>query len=224
MTIEKQCAGYAAAEHIKDGMTVGLGTGSTTYFFIEKLGERCRHGLKIQAVPSSLASKVLAESLDIPLVNVDTLSHLDFMVDGADQIDSKHRMIKGGGGALLKEKLLAKMSREVIIVVDQSKIVDKLGRMNLPVEIVSFAYKTTIERLKSEGYKGTLRIGKDNSPLITDENNFIIDISFDSPIDNPEEHHAKIKSITGVIETGFFFNLAKRILVGYPSGHAEFLS
>lgn len=224
MTEAKKSAGYAAADHVKDGMSVGLGTGSTAYYFIEKLGEKCRNGLKIRAVPSSIASKEFAEKIGIPLVDVNTLSHLDMMIDGADEIDSKHRMIKGGGGALLREKLLAKMSREVIIVVDQSKIVDKLGKGPLPVEIVAFAHKTTSERLQAEGYKCLLRKSKEDSPFVTDQGNFIIDISFAGLIENPEEHHRKIKGITGVIDTGFFFNLAKRILIGYPNGQAEFLS
>jgi ribose 5-phosphate isomerase A len=224
MSLAKQNAGYLAAEHVKDGMSVGLGTGSTAYFFIEKLGERCRKGLNIRAVPSSISSEKLAEKFGIPLVDVDTLTQLDFMVDGADEIDTKHRMIKGGGGALLREKLLAKMSREVIIVIDESKLVDKLGRMHVPVEIVPFAFKTTFERLAAEGYKGNLRMASEGNPFQTDESNYIIDISFDFPIENPEEQHKKIKEITGVIETGFFFNLAKRILVGYSSGKAEFLS
>lgn len=224
MTEAKKSAGYAAAEHVKDGMSVGLGTGSTAHFFIEKLGEMCRNGLKVRAVASSNASKKFAESLGIPLVDVDTLSHLDIMVDGADEIDSKHRMIKGGGGALLREKLLAKMSREVIIIVDKSKIVDKLGKVHLPVEIVAFAHKTTSERLQAEGYRGILRKSNQDSPFITDQGNYIIDIHFDFPIENPEEHHNRIKGITGVIDTGFFFNLAKRILIGYPNGQTEFLS
>ena len=223
MSEAKKSAGYAAAELVKEGMLVGLGTGSTAYFFIERLGERCRNGLKVRAVASSLDSQKFALTQEIPLVDINTLSHLDFLVDGADEIDSKHRMIKGGGGALLREKLLAKMSREVVIVIDESKIVDKLGKVTLPVEIVPFAYKSTFERLNGEGYKGTLRT-KDGNPFITDEGNFIIDLLLDNPVENPEEHHRKIKSITGVIDTGFFFNLAKRILVGYPSGRTVFLN
>jgi ribose 5-phosphate isomerase A len=220
----KKGAGYKAAEHIKDGMSVGLGTGSTAYYFIEKLGEKCRNGLQIRAVPSSNASRKFAESLNIPLVDIDTLSHLDITVDGADEIDPKHRMIKGGGGALLREKLLAKMSREVIIVVDESKLVEKLGKVHLPVEIVPFAHKSTTKRLQAEGFKGNLRNLNENSLFMTDQGNYIYDIHFDHFIENPEEIHSKIKSITGVVDSGFFFNLAKRILVGYPSGHAEFLS
>lgn len=224
MSLAKKSAGYLAAEHIKDGMTVGLGSGTTAYFFIEKLGERCRNGLNIRAVPSSNESKMYAEKFGIPLVDVNTVTHLDFMVDGADELDTMHRMIKGGGGALLKEKLLAKMSREMIIVIDESKLVDKLGKFPLAVEIVSFAYNSTIERLEAEGYKGTLRKTKENKTFISDNSNYVIDLSLNYPIEHPEEDHNKIKAITGVIETGFFFNLAKRVLVGYPSGKAEFLS
>lgn len=214
----KQAVGHRAAELIQDGMLVGLGTGSTVYYFIEKLIERIKDGLRIHAVSSSLRSADLASKGGIPLIDINTLSHLDITVDGADEIDHEKRMIKGGGGALLREKILASMSKEMIVVVDESKISPQLGRCKLPVEVVSFAHEVTRKKIEKLGYKGSFRKSQDGSLYVTDNGNHIIDISFNSLLFHPEQDHENIKKIPGVVETGFFFHLAGRVIVGFKDG------
>lgn len=210
----KRAAGYAAAEFIDNGMLVGLGTGSTTAYFIEALGKKCREGLRLSAVATSKASAELAVSLGIPLCEVTTPLAIDITVDGADEIDPAWNMIKGGGGALLREKLIAKASSKLVILADPSKLVDKLGKHPLPVEIVPFLYRNTIKALSEMGYKGKLRPG----PYLTDNGNYIFDIQFSGPIIDPQLEHKKIKSLSGVVETGLFFHLAKRVIIGYDNG------
>ncbi len=224
MTLAKKAAGYAAVEHVTNGMTIGLGTGSTVHYFIERLAQLCVEGLRIKAVSTSEASQKHAQSLAIPLVDINSITSVDLTVDGADEIDSNHRMIKGGGGALLREKLVALMSENVIIIIDENKLVTDLGKFPLPVEIVSFAYQTTQKRLENKGYQGILRKQKDGSPFVTDQGNFIIDIKLGAPCNNPEEHHQKIKQVSGVVETGFFFGLAKNVIVGYADGHTNMMT
>ena len=157
VSIAKKAAGQVAAELIQNGMIVGLGTGSTARFFIESLGKRCREGLKISAIATSKQSTHLANELGIPLIDPDNITSVDITVDGADEIDQNKNMIKGGGGALLREKLLALSSREMIVIIDQTKIVENLGKHPLPVEIAQFIYQTTIHRIEDEGLEGKLR-------------------------------------------------------------------
>ena len=175
--LAKKAAGYAAADLIQGGMVVGLGTGSTTAFFIEALARRHREGLKITAVATSEQSKRQAEHLGIPMLDPEIITILDVTVDGADEIDPAKNMIKGGGGALLREKLLAQSSREMIVIVDETKLVDHLGDHPLPVEIAPFVYRTTIQRLQNNGYQGALRMTRENTPFVTDNGNFIFDIN-----------------------------------------------
>ncbi|MFI0435014.1 MAG: ribose-5-phosphate isomerase RpiA [Parachlamydiaceae bacterium] len=217
-TIGKKLAGEAAAHLIKDGMLVGLGTGSTAVFFIEALGKRCQEGLNIFAVATSERSGLQAKQLGIPILNPQHISSLDVTVDGADEIDNDKNMIKGGGGALLREKLLAKASKEMIVIVDESKCVTHLGRHPLPVEIIPFACCSTIFRLQEKHYQGSLRLNQDNTPFVTDNGNYIFDIQYSEPILNPETEHDRLKSITGIVETGFFFQIAKKVIIGYENG------
>lgn len=214
----KQAVGYKAAELIQNDMLVGLGTGSTVYYFIEKLIERVRQGLRIKAVSSSIRSAEQAAKGGIQLVDINTLSHLDITVDGADEIDSEKRMIKGGGGALLREKILASMSHEMIVVVDESKLCHQLGKHKLPVEIVSFAHEVTLKKIEKLGYKAAFRKEKDGSLYLTDNGNPIIDITFPSPLASPEKDHDALCKIPGVVETGFFFHLAGRVIIGFEDG------
>ncbi len=166
--IGKKSAGYAAATFVKEGMIVGLGTGSTATFFIDGLIDRCREGLKIQAVATSERSENKARTGHIPLIDINTLSFIDLTVDGADEIDHDKRMIKGGGGALLREKMIASMSHETVIVVDEHKLVRQLGKFPLPVEIVPFAYVATIHRIENLGYSGQFRVNAAGELYITD--------------------------------------------------------
>lgn len=217
----KKIAGQAAAELIEDGMLVGLGTGSTAAFFIAALGKKCQEGLKISAVATSEQSALQAQHLGIPMLDPETITALDVTVDGADEIDHKKNMIKGGGGALLREKLLAKASKEMIVVIDETKLVEHLGDHPLPVEIVPFVYRTTIRRLEDLGLTGVLRLNRQNTPFITDNGNYIFDIQYNDPILDPQKEQERLKSIIGVVETGLFFHLAKRVIIGYEDGFTK---
>jgi len=214
----KKAAGYQAAEFVKNGMRIGLGTGTTTFFFIEKLIERCREGLKIQAMASSEKSFQQAREGHIPMLDIDEVTSLDLTVDGADEIDPQKRMIKGGGGALVRERIVAAMSRELVVIIDENKLVPVLGKCKLPVEILPFAKNATFHHIAKAGYCGELRKKSDGSVFITDSGNFIIDIHFDKLRQSPEEDHETLIHIPGVVDTGFFFNLAGRIVVGFADG------
>jgi len=216
--IAKKAAGEAAAQLIKEGMVVGLGTGSTAAFFIEALGKRCQAGLKISAIATSEQSTRHAKRLRIPLEKLDTALSPNITVDGADEIDHEKNMIKGGGGALLREKLLAEASQEMMVIIDNTKLVDHLGQHPLPVEIAPFLYKSTLQRLEWHGYEGSLRRNSKGTPFITDNGNYIFDIQYSVPILDPQKEQAQLKRLTGVIETGLFFHLAKRVVVGYKDG------
>lgn len=217
----KQIAGYKAAEFIKSGMVVGLGTGSTAKYFIERLIQRCKTevGFSIKTVASSYASLKLAEEGNLPILDINTLHSIDITVDGADEIDEQKRMIKGGGGALLREKIVASMSREMIVIVDESKKTSFLGKKKLPVEVIPFAHMATLYKIQKLGLKAEFR-RKDSSSdyYITDNGNYIIDIHFADLLMNPEKEHIRLKEIPGVVETGFFFHLAGRVITAYSDG------
>ncbi len=217
MSIEaaKRLAGEKAASFIEDGMIIGLGTGSTAMYFIQRLIER---KLKITAVTSSKRSEELAKKGGIPLIDINTITLIDITVDGADEIDAEKRMIKGGGGALLREKIIASMSKEMIVIVDQTKLVSELGACKLPVEIVPFAHPATIHKLQARGYKGELRLNG-RTPYLTDNGNYIYDIQLHRC--HPEEDHIAILQIPGVVETGFFLNYAGRVVVGFLDGTVQ---
>lgn len=214
----KKAVGYKAAELVENGMRIGLGTGTTAFYFIEKLGQRCREGLKVHAAASSTGSLEQAKKEGIPLLDIDTTTSLDLTVDGADEIDPKKRMIKGGGGALVREKMIAAMSREMVVIVDEKKLVPSLGKCKLPVEVIPFAKTATLHHIQKAGYRGEFRKKPDGGIYITDNSNLIIDIHFDSPRENPEEDHETLIHIPGVVDTGFFFNLAGRVIVGFADG------
>lgn len=219
-SLAKKVAGEKAAELIEDRSIVGLGTGSTAYFFIQALIERCQKGLMIKAVSSSEASAKQASAGGIEVIDLNNVAKIDVTVDGADEIDPEKRMIKGGGGALLREKMVASASDEMIVVVDESKVVEKLGAFPLPVEVNSFGYKLTQRIIEKEGFKATLR-EKEGQTYITDNGNFILDLEFRHLSAQPEELDQILKDIPGVLETGFFFNLAGRVVVGNQEGKVK---
>lgn len=214
----KKAVGYKAAELVQEGMLIGLGTGSTAFFFIERLIQRCEDGLQIHAVASSEHSYKQAKTGKIPLINIEKISALDMTFDGADEIDPQKRMIKGGGGAHVREKIIANMSHELVVIVDESKLVQDLGKCKLPVEVLPFAHLVTLHNIEKAGYKAEFRTLADNSLFVTDNNHFIIDIHFDKPCKHPEQDHEILIHIPGVIDTGFFFNLAGRVVVGFSDG------
>lgn len=209
----KDAAGKAAAELIQEGMVVGLGSGSTAARFIAHLIERCREGLQIVAVASSKVSFALGKEGGIPMRDPEEFTTLDITVDGADEIDKEKRMIKGGGGALLQEKILAQMSREMVVIVDESKVVEHLGAFPLAVEIVPFARRATLYALEQQGYRGKVREG-----FVTDGGHYIVDLIFDERPLSPEEDLAALRELAGVVEVGLFLKEAGRVIVGYPDG------
>lgn len=212
----KKAAGDRAAEHIEDGMVVGLGTGSTALFAIRRLGRRLREGLRIQGVPTSEQSRHLAEAEGIPLADFAGLSQVDVTIDGADEVDPAFNLTKGGGGALLREKIVASISRKEIIVVDQGKLKAKLGDFPLPVEVVPFSWQLMQRQLEGLGCEARLRVSG-QAPFITDNGNLILDCSFGT-IEDPAALEQQINAICGVVECGLFVGLAHRIVVGRPDG------
>jgi ribose 5-phosphate isomerase A len=216
----KKAAGRFAASLIEPGMVVGLGSGTTAETFIDALGQKVQAGLSISAVASSRASADRARRLHIPLVDINTVSRIDITIDGADQIDRQKRMIKGGGGAHLREKILAASSSEMVVVIDPSKIVSQLGNTKLPVEILFYGFSSTLARIEASGLTGHLRKGPDSTLFLTDNGNLLFDISLPPALSSPEALHTQLLHIPGVLDTGFFFNLAGRVIVGHPDGTA----
>jgi len=217
----KKAAGEAAALLVEEGMRVGLGTGSTAFYFIEALSRRCQEGLRVSLVATSEQTARHALKLRLPLEESDAITRLDMTVDGADEVDPEKRMIKGAGGALFREKILAQSSSEMIVIVDESKLVPYLGKHPVPVEISPFLYLSTVERLKELHSSCSLRKDKEGKIYLTDNGNYIVDILFHSPIVDPSREHYALKSVLGVIETGLFFGIKSRVLVGYPDGQVK---
>ncbi|MBC1335486.1 ribose-5-phosphate isomerase RpiA [Listeria booriae] len=216
----KQIAGEKACEFIEDGMVVGLGTGSTAYYMIQKLGDRVAEGLQVTGVVTSKATEKLAKERNIPLMDLNDVGEIDLTIDGADEVDGSYRGIKGGGGALLFEKLVAHASKKSIWVVGEDKVVETLGAFPLPVEVVPFGYKQVERQLEERGYKPELRHFEDGSIYLTDSQNYILDLHIQA-IENPEELNDWLNSLPGVVENGLFLNYASSIVIGYSDGHAE---
>lgn len=214
----KLAAAIAALDFIKSNMIIGLGSGSTSEFFIEELIKKTQKGLNIQAVSSSKRSEELAKKGNIHVKNINEVSHINLTIDGADEIDPEKRMIKGGGGAHVREKILATSSQQMIVIIDETKQVATLGKRALPVEIVEFGHLQTEKKLIQAGFKGIWRKTTNGSLFITDNNNFIYDVSIESLSKTPEEIHSQILHVPGVVDTGFFFNIAHTVIVGYPDG------
>lgn len=200
-------------EWIRDGMTVGLGSGSTALCFIEALGRRVREGLRVTGVPTSRSSREAAGRWGIPLVDAGEVEAIDVTVDGADEIDPRLNLIKGGGGALLWEKIVAANSRELVIIADSRKWVKQLGGFPLPVEIVRFGWTWTARAVARLGAHVTLRTSRPEEPFLTDEGHYILDCRFGT-IGEPERLSAALNAIPGVVEHGLFVNLASAVLLG----------
>ena len=211
MISEKQRSAEAACEYVKDGMIVGLGTGSTAEFAVKKIGELVRNGLSIRGIPTSDATKILAESEGIPLIDFSETMFIDLTIDGADEIDANLNMIKGGGAALLREKIVASASREEIIIVSVSKLVQQLGAFPLPVEVIPFGWQVVFNQLESLQGNPELRL-KQGQPSVTDQGNFIVDCHF-RKIENPEQLDQHLNMIPGVVENGLFINLCTRMIM-----------
>lgn len=215
----KRQVGEAAAQLVEDGMLIGLGTGSTANFFIRALGARIQAGLRVAgAVSSSQASLSLAASLGIPCSDLDTHPELDLYIDGADEIDPQLQLIKGAGGALLREKVVATAARQFAVIGDHTKQVTRLGlRFPVPVEIVPFAVTPVRKHLEALGARVEMR-QRNNAPFITENANLILDCTFSDGIDNATYLDAQMHKIVGVVETGLFLGIATRAIIAGPDG------
>lgn len=213
----KQQVGKAAAERVKSGSIVGLGTGSTTAYAIQFIGERIQSGelTDIKGIPTSFQSEVLAKQYGVPLTTLDEVDRIDVAIDGADEVDPNKNLIKGGGAAHTREKVVDALADEFIVVVDSSKIVDKLGStFLLPVEVLPMAMTPVMRAIAKLGGKPELRMGvKKAGPVITDQGNFVIDVKFDS-IDNPAELEKTLNNLPGVLENGLFVGVTDLVLIG----------
>lgn len=210
---EKRLAAEFSLRYVQDGMCLGLGSGSTAAIMLELLGQRVREGLRVRGVPTSEMSRELAQRVGIPLIGFDQVSRLDLTIDGADEVDPQLNVIKGGGGALLREKIVASLSRRVVIIVDSHKQVPQLGAFPLPVEVVQFAWQPLAQRLGELAVQPVLRLGRDGRPLVTDEGNYILDCAF-GRIEDPVVLAARLDAMPGVVDHGLFVGLAHTVVVG----------
>ncbi len=212
----KRQAAERSMIYVKDGMRVGLGTGTTSRFVLELLGERVRAGLRIVGVPTSSGAEALARAQGIPLATFAEVGERDIAIDGADEVGPDLALIKGGGGALLHEKVVATAAREFIVVVGEGKVVPMLGRFPLPVEAISFAGPLVERRLEQLGASPVLRM-RGEAPFVTDEGNWIYDCHFGT-IPNPAQTAAALRAIIGVVEHGLFLDTATRVIVADAQG------
>ena len=214
----KKAAAIEAAKLIKNGMTAGLGTGSTVRFFVDELGRRVRaDGLRFTGVTTSRRTKEQAEGYGIRIMNIDDVDHIDITVDGADEVDRHFNGIKGGGAALLWEKIVAINSNRIVWIVDASKTVDTIGRFPLPVEVIPFGCRHVIRKFESRGYHPVLRLGTDGKPIHTDEDDVIVDLHL-GRIDHPAKLAENLITTVGVVEHGLFLNMVDTVIVGDPNG------
>jgi ribose 5-phosphate isomerase A len=205
----------AAIPFVKNGSTIGLGTGSTASAFIEELA---KHKLNVLCVASSHTSEALAISCGLHCVPPEKVSHVDMTFDGADEVDDKKRCIKGAGGALFREKILARASSELIILIEERKKVELLGRGKLPVEILPWGHNFTISHLEEAGYHGKLRKNSDGTLFVTENHNLIFDIILHDVLLFPEDNEEQLRRVPGIIETGLFLGFDSKILIGRPDG------
>jgi len=218
---EKELAARASLKFVHDGAVVGLGTGSTAAFVVRLLGERVQAGLKIRAICTSTQTENLAASLGIPLTTLEEVQQIDVTIDGADEFDPKLRLIKGGGGALLREKIVASATRQEIIIVDSSKQVSVLGKCPLPVEVIRFAEAIVSKKISALGATVQLRKDGTGQPFITDEGHHILDCHF-GQIPDPTALAHTLSEMPGVVEHGLFIDLADVVLLAKGSEVLEF--
>jgi ribose 5-phosphate isomerase A len=224
--LEKAAAARASLRFVRDGNIVGLGTGSTAAYAVRFLGEKVRAGLKIRGIPTSVQTKNLAESLGIPLTTLGEIEHdefeqIDVTIDGADEFDPQLNLIKGGGGALLREKIIASASRQVVIIADSSKQVAVLGKFPLPVEVIPFAERLIAKRIAALGATVKLRQDANGNPFVSDEHHHILDCNF-GQIPDPPALARQLSDMPGRVEHGLFVGLATVVLVATGENVAEF--
>ncbi len=209
---EKEAAARASLRFIKSGQVVGLGTGSTAASFIRLLAEQVKNGLRIRGIPTSVRSRELAESLGIPLTTLDECQEIDVTVDGADEVDPELRLIKGGGGALLREKVVASATKHLVIVADATKQVPRLGKFPLPVEVIRFAQALVAKKIAALGADVRLRLQANGTPYVTDESNHIFDCRFDE-IADADNLARQLSDMPGIVEHGLFIGMASTVLL-----------
>jgi ribose 5-phosphate isomerase A len=209
---EKEAAARASLRFVSDGDIVGLGTGSTAAYAVRLLGERVRAGLKIRGIPTSLRTAELATSLGIPLTTLDEFQQIDVAIDGADELDSQLQLIKGGGGALLREKIVASASRKFVVIADSTKQVPVLGKFPVPVEVIKFAQALVAKKIAALGAAVTVRTDSLGKVFVTDEGNHILDCSF-GRIPDPSALARQLETTPGVVEHGLFIGMVSVALV-----------
>src|ERR1700716_2132581 len=210
--LEKEAAARASLRFVKDGQVVGLGTGSTAAYFVQLLGEQVKNGLRIRGIPSSDRSREQAASLGIPLTTLDECQQIDVTVDGADEVDPQLRLIKGGGGALLREKVIASATKHLVIVADATKQVPRLGKFPLPVEVIRFAQALVAKKIAALGADVRLRLQATGTPFVTDENNHILDCHF-GEIADADKLARQLSDMPGIVEHGLFIGMASTVLL-----------
>jgi len=216
-------AAQKAMEYVQNGMKLGLGTGSTAAKFVDLVGASVADGLEVLCVPTSVATRDQAAALNIPLTTLEETPHLDLTVDGADELDERLRLVKGGGGALLREKIVATSSDKMVVIADDSKLVEMLGQFPLPIEVVQFGLKSSLMAIEGMaarvGCKGDIkqRLLEDGTPFITDNGNFILDCHF-GRIDKPEALSGALTQVPGVVENGLFLGIADVAIIAGQDG------
>lgn len=213
----KKAAGEKVAEFIEDGMVLGLGSGSTVYWTLKKIGEMVAEGLNIKGVPSSLRTEGWAKEFGIPLTDFSQVGRLDLAFDGADEIDPAFNLIKGGGGSLVREKVVDASADKLIIVADESKMVTTLGKFPLPVEVLQFGWELTAKKIETAfGVKTVIR-EREGKVFVSNNGNYILDCHF-GQIADAEQLHFQLKQMLGVVETGLFINMTDTIIISSNSG------
>jgi len=221
LEMEKKIAAKEAVKFIKNNQIIGLGTGTSAVYAIREIGEMVKNGLHIQAVATSGQTEKFAQSLNIPLVEVNSIDSIDITIDGADEFNTNLILIKGGGGALFKEKIVASLTKELIIIADSSKKVDLLGKFRLPIEVVPFASNYVLNQIKSINGMGEIRLHL-NDYFFTEQGNYIIDCDF-GLIENPIFLAEQLKKIEGILVHGLFINLASKVIMGTDESIITFL-
>jgi len=217
LNLKKIVAEKAVNDYVEDGMTVGLGTGSTAYYVILKVGELVKSGMKLKCVATSEQTEKIAKECGITILDVGDVDHIDVTIDGADAVDPKMQLVKGLGGALVREKIVASNSMSEVIIVDESKMVEELGtNCPLPVEVLQFGHKISKKAIEKQGCKAVLRM-KDGKPFISDGGNYIYDCDF-GPIGNPFFLETRLNVIPGVLDNGLFLNTATTVLTSHKDG------
>lgn len=216
----KQKVAAEAVNFIGQDMVIGIGSGSTVFYFIEELGKRVKNGLKCKGIPTSMQTLSLVTQQGIDMTSLNDLPVIDLVIDGADEIDPQLKLIKGGGAALLQEKMVANAAKEVIIIADNSKIVSQLGKFPLPVEVIPYAWKLVQQQIQKQYHVRSQIRMKNEKPLVTDHGHYILDCYFEK-ITDASMLNIELHLIPGVMETGLFINLCHKALIGHPDGHIE---